>query len=115
MILLKKLNFILKNNNKIIINKDLNYFINDNKMNFMDGDTAFKILLNDKIFMKKNKESLIKLDFKKKTTYIKLLEDNLDFEMPIKKSRFILKEHSLFIEYILDDGENTLNNIIIFY
>lgn len=65
--------------------------------------------------MKKNKESLIKFDFKKKNTYIKLLEENLDFEMPIKRYKYILKEDSLLIEYILDDGENTLNNIMIYY
>lgn len=112
---MKRLNFMLKTNGKIIIDKELNYFINDNKMNFIDADTAYKILLNDKIFMKKNKESLIKFDFKKKKAYIKLLEENLDFEMQLKKYKYILKDNNLLIEYILDDGENTLNNIVIYY
>ena len=108
---MKKLLLKLTKNNKVELEKELDYFINDNKINFKDEDTLYKINLDEKIFMKKDHEYYIKIDLKNNITSIKLLKENLDFSININKSRFINRKNNLIIEYVLDDGEN-INNII---
>lgn len=112
---MKVLLFKLIKDKEIIINKELPYYINDNKINISDDEELYKININDNIFMKKNKESLIKIDFKKKLMHIDLLENDLHLDIPLLKSKFLSNKNLLELTYMLDDGENVVNKVELYY
>lgn len=112
---MKRLLFKMSSDSKELINKELPYYINENRLNFSDEQELYKIILNEHVFMKKNQESLIKIDFKKKLMHIDVLDSDLHLDIELKKSRFIITNNLIAFNYILDDGEDVLIKVEIHY
>ena len=107
---MKKINFKLIKDNKIIINeKNINCIILKDKILFtIDG---IKYTYENNIFIKETKEEIIKLDFNNELCTITLKEYNNSLNIKIYKKNIENNNKSIKIEYKIETEEN-INNII---
>ena len=107
---MNKINFKLIKDNKNIINENnINYIIHNNKILFnIDG---IKYSYSNNIFIKENKEEIIKLDFKKELCTITLKEYNNSLNLNINLINIENNNNFIIIEYKIETEEK-VNNII---
>ena len=107
---MKKINFKLIKDNKIIINENnINCIIQNNKILFtIDG---IKYSYNNNIFIKETKEDIIKIDFNKESCTITLKEYNNSLNLKINILNIENNNKFIKIEYKIETEEN-VNNII---
>lgn len=109
------LRFKLISNKIEIINQEVNYFKDNNIFKFKVNNELYEYHLENNILIKKNSESIIKVDFDKKKMTININSINQDFLMDIDD--IIVKKENNHIElmYSFINDEKTTNCIIIEY
>ena len=107
---MKKINFKLIKDNKIIINENnINCIILNDKILFtIDG---IKYTYENNIFIKETKEEIIKLDFNNELCTITLKEYNNSLNIKIYKKNIENNNKNIKIKYKIETEEN-INNII---
>ena len=107
---MKKINFKLIKDNKLVINENnINCIILNNKILF--NINGIKYTFDNNIFIKETKEEIIKLDFNKELCTIILKEYNNNFNINIIVTNIDNNNKFLKIEYKIETEEN-INNII---
>ena len=111
---MKKINFKLKKDNKIIINENnINCILNNNKLNFiLDG---IKYTYTNSIFIKETKEEIIELDFKREICKITLKEYNKSINLKINVINLINNDKITEVKYKIETEDNIINIINIEY
>lgn len=112
---MKRLNFRLISNKETQINKESNYFIKDNTLFFKDNEDCYQYNINNKIFIKKDKEKELTIDISNNNIIITLLENNYQFDMPIEVIKCENEDNKIVIEYTFMSDEQITNCIIIDY
>lgn len=110
-IILKKLDFkLIKNNNVIINENNINCIENRNKVFFyIEG---IKYSYDNNIFTKETKEEIISFNFNTSECKITLKENNLSLILNINILE-IKTEEEINIKYNIETEENTTNEIIL--
>ena len=109
------LKFKLISNNKEEINEVTNYFIKENKLMFKIKDDLFEYELDNKYLIKKNNETIIKINLIDKVLEITLLSHNYTVDMDIIDLIIEKDKNNIKIEYTFDDGDKNTNCIFITY
>lgn len=112
---MKRLIFKLISNKDIIIDRELNYILKDNIIKFKIDDTLYEYDITNNIFSKKDKDSLITINFKDKNMKIKLHEIDNDFYMDIIDVDIKNNKSKIELTYTFINDEKTTNCIIIEY
>lgn len=95
---------VYTNMNGIISNNNYNAIKLNNTLKFVDSNKSiFNILLDKKIFIKENNESLIMLDYNINSIFIKVKELNIELRKDIKYELFNISDNYINIIYILLD------------
>lgn len=111
---MEKLNFKFTSNDTIINDEEVNYFIKDNKYNFMINDEIYILDENEIILTKKDKEKELVMDFINNVITINIKDTELSFKYPIKVLKKERDKYKIEIEYLIEE-DNIKNQIIITY
>lgn len=109
------LTFKLISNKKEEINEEVSYYINNDIINFKIGNTLYKYNLIDDILIKSDFDLSLTIDPHNHIIYVKLMENSLEFNMPIDKVKITKKSHEITIKYTLLGDEITENEIYLNY
>jgi len=111
---MKKINFKLSKNEKIVINKtNINAIMNNNKLSFIiDG---IKYNYENNILTKESKQEIIKLDFNKEICNIKLKQYNNSLNINLEVINIIKNDKITKVEYKIETEEDIVNIINIEY
>lgn len=107
--------FRLISNKKEEINVEVPYYIKDDTINFKIEDNLYKYNLNNDIIIKNNSNLSITIDFNNDIIYVKLVENDLTFNMPIDKVKITKNDQEITIKYRLLSDEITENEIYLKY
>jgi len=112
--IMKKINFKLSKNEKIVINKtNINAIMNNNKLSFIiDG---IKYNYENNILTKESKQEIIKLDFNKEICNIKLKQYNNSLNINLEVINIIKNDKITKVEYKIETEEDIVNIINIEY
>lgn len=108
---MKRLAFTLKTNDKLIINETVGYYVKENKMIFKIKERIYYFNIIEKTLEIKDKEKNLYIDFNNNVIIINLLNNNIKVDYPILKSNLLVKEKSIYLEYVLD-GDELIKNVI---
>ena len=104
----KLINWCLLNNGKKIIDtKKCECEYNKKELIYNEKDASNKIDLNNKIYLRENKDYLFKVDFKNNKFLYKLKEKNIEVEDKLKDSSIEIGK-KITLNYSLDDKEKTI-------
>ncbi len=97
---------LYKDNKLVLHYQNINVLVNNQMYTFIkDG---IKTILNDKYFIRENKEFKFTLDLKnKKSTYL-LKENNLLLDIEVEKIIYKKQNNSIIVEYKLESDEKDL-------
>ena len=111
---MKKINFsLIKNEEVIIEEKNINSIINNNKISFIiDG---IKYTYQNKIFTRETEEEIIELNFNKEMCKITLKEYNNFINVKLDVINIIDNDKIKKVEYKIETEEDTVNIINIEY
>ena len=112
---MKQLKFVLKTNNDIVIDKEVNYILKENILKFTIDETLYEYDIDSKIMKKKDKESLIEIDFNKSLIIITVLDINYSVDMEINDVIVQNKDNEINLKYTFMNDEKTTNCILIKY
>lgn len=111
---MKKINFkLLKNNESMIDEKDINSIINDNKVSFIIEGIKYTFYKN--IFIKETKEEIIELDFNKELCKITLKEYDNSINLKLNVINIVNNNKITKVEYKIETEDNVINIINIEY
>lgn len=113
--IMNSLKFQLKTDNEEVINENINYLIKNNLLTFKIENDMYSFNLESNIFIKKNQESVITMDFENYNIIIEIPENNLMFNMEIIEYNIVRKERKIEITYKYMSDKITTNNILIEY
>jgi hypothetical protein len=109
------LKFKLISNSNTLINKKTNYYIKDNIINFKIDNDIYTYNLENNILIKRNKESIITIDFENYNIIIEIPECNSMFNMEIKEYNIHIDNNNISIKYKYIADEIMTNSIFIQY
>lgn len=111
---MKKINFeLIKNNESIIKEKNINCLIKKDKINFIIQGIKYTFINN--IFIKESKEEIIELDFNKELCKITLKNYNNFITLKINVINIINNNKIKKVEYKIETEDNIINIINIEY
>ena len=111
---MKKINFKLIKDNKIIINENnINCITLNNRILFTIN--GIKYTYDNSIFIKETKEEIIKLDFNKELCTITLKEYNNSLNLNIKVINIENNDNIIKVKYKIETEEDIVNIISIEY
>ncbi len=107
---MEKISFKLITNGETIIDKKVNYYINNNKMYFIIDKDKYSFDINDNILTKENNESLITIDMQKNIINYYLKSVTRTAYLPLEYNNLIKEEKSIIFNYKVpeNDIENTI-------
>lgn len=97
------------------INETINYFINNDNINFKIGNTLYKYDLIDDILIKTDDTLVLTIDPHNNIIYIKLIENGYEFNMTMESSKITKKDGEITIKYTYIGDKLTENEISIKY
>lgn len=112
---MNKLNFKLITNKEVQIDENVNFFLNNDNINFKIGNTLYRYDINDDILIKTDETLSLTIDPNNNIIYIKLIENNLEFNMSMESSKITKKDGEVIIKYTYFGDELTENEIYINY
>ena len=104
-------NFKLITNKLEQINETISYFINNDNINFKIGNTLYRYNLIDDILFKTDDSLSLTIDPNNNIIYIKLVENGLEFNMPMENSKIIKNADEIIIKYAYIGDELMENEI----
>ena len=102
-------------NKKEEINEEVSYYINNDNINFKIGKTLYKYNLSNDILKKNDSELSLTIDPNNNIIYVKLMEHDLEFNMPIDEVKITKNNNEITIKYTLLGDEITKNEIYLKY
>lgn len=107
--------FKLISNKKEEINEKVSYYINNDNINFKIGNTLYKYNLIDDVLIKSDSEISLTIDPNNYIIYVKLMENGLEFNMPIDEVKIVKNNKEITIKYTLLSDEIIENEIYLKY
>ena len=92
--------------NTLLFKEHLLGILKENILTYENERDLFLIDLENNIFQKENKDSILKVSSACATITLKELEKS--FDIAIFKHSFITQENKIVIEYLLESQENTI-------
>jgi len=115
---MKKMNFVFMDGNETIYNKNVDYIINGEVINFKIEKDVFKVLLSSNFyFLKKNEDSIFEMWKNSETgdlhSTITLVTQNYKFDVKVINFRYKKEGKKYIIEYELESDEGRVKTIIL--
>ena len=116
---MKKLKFTLKNNDKKVIDEEINYSIEESGLLFEFNDWKFSINYgNENLYFKKeSNEDVLEIVYSKEKSQgsITLKEGNMIFDLPLDSFKYKCSDDYIHFSYkILGEEESSISIMIIF-
>ena len=108
---MKKIFFSLTTNSIPVLNIHCDALWTEKKVTFKYDDTLYEYNFLQKTFSKKNRESIIRINFPKQEICIELLAEKHYFYMPLLDYDIKKEEHSIYLTYTFESVEKTTNCI----
>lgn len=107
--------FKLISNKKEEINEKVPYYINNDNIKFKIGNTLYKYNLEKDVLIKCDSDISLTIDPDNYIIYVKLMEQGLEFNIPIDDVKIEKNNNEITIKYTLLSDEITENEIYLKY